>query len=274
LRVGEAQISSDGLSLKVAGGTSTEPTLPQQLVDKMPGSFSGVDCDSGQSLDEKLTKTSIVEALIDVDLVNQVLHGLWTSGYTHLTLTKDTLGELLDEPLLANATIVLAPDLPVVMTTCSEQGDVTFEIGDLLADISFGPDNAVTTYISMSASADLGVIAVPDAPDVLGLNSLNIERLALDIQSTEGLDFVDMEGLRELLTTLITEQLAGDFMVSLLDGLLRGLPLPTVALETLLPELEEGSDLGFEPSVLNSDGRHILLGGELVPPDAVNAPTP
>ena len=44
--------------------------------------------DSGQSLDEKLTKTSIVEALIDVDLVNQVLRGLWTSGYTHLTLTK------------------------------------------------------------------------------------------------------------------------------------------------------------------------------------------
>ena len=52
------------------------------------------------------------------------------------------------------------------MTTCSEQGDVTFEIGDLLADISFGAGNAVTSYISMSASADLGVIAVPDAPDV------------------------------------------------------------------------------------------------------------
>lgn len=262
LQVGlaDADFTEAGVHLSLTVGSSADKELDIQV----PGTLANANCEDVPTPPlNKLPKNSVTEAYLDVDLSNQILHGLWASGYINTTITEDTLGDTTETYGLSDPQITLTPLLPPIISTCTDLGDAEIQMGDVhvLAefDSAVGP-LVLDIYASGVVGAELTIYDVPDAPDALGIESVNTGIVALDLQSFEGdLTLFSYEAIELLLSSILSDVLAGDLLV----GLVGAFPLPTVPVGGYVPGLPEDATLSFDPHTLNGVGAHLILGGNL-----------
>ena len=261
LKVGldDAEFTESGVQLSLKVGSSAA----NELDIEMPGTLASAHCeDVAQSAVDKLPKEATAEAYLDVDLSNQLLFSLWDSGFTHMTVTEDLLGDTTEDYGLSNPEITIAPMMPPVIHTCTELGDAELQLGDIHVVAEFDTNNGpliLDLFASASVGADLTVFSVPDAPDALGVEAINPGPIALDLQHVTGnLAFSD-EVIELLLAALVSEVIAGD----LLTGLIGAFPLPTVTIGSYVPGLDPDAVLSFDPKSIEGVGAHLILGGEL-----------
>ncbi|MDP6942562.1 MAG: hypothetical protein QF464_00305, partial [Myxococcota bacterium] len=255
-----AVFAETGVHLSLEVGSSSQNEL--QVV--VPGTLANASCeDTSTPPGEKLPKTSVVEAYLDVDLSNQLLYGLWSAGYTHTTVTDDTLGDMTESYGLSDPQITIEPMLPPVLTTCTDLGDAELQLGDVrvIAEFqtSLGP-LTLDLFASATVGADLKVYPIPDAPDALGVEAVNPGIVVLDLQSVDGTLAFSDEVIELLLASVVSETLAGD----LLSGLVGAFPLPAVPVGGYVPGLAPDTVMAFDPKTLEGGGAHLLIGGDLM----------
>jgi hypothetical protein len=256
----DATFTQSGVHLSLRVGSSSEDELEVEL----PGTLANASCEATPTAPtDKLPKTSVTEAYLDVDLANQLLSGLWSTGYIHTTITEDTLGDTTEAYGLSNPEITIAPMLPPVLTTCTDLGDAELQLGDIHVVAEF--DSAVgplvlDLYASATVGADLTVYQIPDAPDALGIEAVNTGTIVLDVQSIQGdLTLFSDEAMELLLGSILSDVLAGDLLV----GLVGAFPLPSVPVGAYVPGLAPDAELVFDPHTLEGVGAHLILGGDL-----------
>ena len=261
LKVGldDAVFTDAGVQLSLKVGSSAE----DELEISVPGTLANAHCeDVPQPPLDKLPKIATAEAYLDVDLSNQLLHGLWASGFTHMTITDDLLGDTTEEYDLYNPKITIEPLVPPVVHSCTELGDAELQLGDLYVVAEFDTNNGpliLELYASAIVGADLDIISVPDGPDALGVKSVTPGTIVLDLQSVVGsLAFSD-EVIELLLAFLVSEVIAGDLLTSLIGAF----PLPEVGIGSYIPGLSDDALLTFDPKSFEGIGAHLTLGGDL-----------
>ncbi|MGB0590093.1 MAG: hypothetical protein ACPGU1_10480 [Myxococcota bacterium] len=255
----DATFSEAGVHLSLKVGSSSDDEIDVEV----PGTLADAHCEEApQTGLEKLPKSSAAEAYLDVDLSNQLLFSLWDSGFTHMTVTEDLLGDTTETYGLSNPEITIAPMMPPVLHTCTELGDAELQLGDIHVVAEFDTETGpliLDLFASATVGADLTVFSVPDAPDALGVETVTPGTIVLDLQEVTGnLAFSD-EIIELLLAAIVSEVIAGD----LLTGLIGAFPLPTVAVGNYVPGLDDAAALSFNPQTLEGVGAHLILGGEL-----------
>jgi hypothetical protein len=257
--LGDATFSAEGVHLSLKVGSSSADELDIDI----PGTLANAHCeDVPQIAIDKLLKTSTAEAYLNVDLANQLLFSLWDSGFTHMTVTDDLLGDTTETYGLSNPEITIAPMMPPVIHTCTDLGDAELQLGDIHVFAEFETESGPLTFdlfASATVGADLTVFSVPDAPDALGVEAVTPGTVVLDLQEVTGnLAFSD-EVIEILLAAIVTDVIAGD----LLTGLIGAFPLPTVSVGEYVPGLDADAALTFDPKSLEGKGAHLILSGEL-----------
>jgi len=255
----DADFADTGVHLSLAIGSKAE----DEVASDAPGTLAAASCEEDPKPPyDKLPKTSVTEAYLNVDLSNQLLFSLWSSGYTHMTITEDTLGTMAEDYGLHDPHITIAPQLPPVLSTCTTLGDAEIQLGDVHVvaefDTAAGP-LSLDVFASAVVGADLTIFEVDDGPNALGIGAVTPGTVVLDLQSLEGNLVFSDEAIELLLGSILSDILAGD----LLSGLVGAFPLPSVPIGGIIPGQDPDATLSFDPHTLNGDGAHLILGGNL-----------
>ena len=259
LELGDASFTEAGVHLSINVGSSATDEMEVEL----PGTLANAHCEDVPQIPiDKLPKSASAEAYLDVDLSNQLLHGLWASGFTHITVTEDLLGDTAEDYGLSNPEITIEPQLPPVIHSCTELGDAELQLGDLFVVAEFDTNSGplrLELFASATVGADLAIFAIPDAQDALGVSGVTPGLIALDLQKVEGNLAFDEDVIELLLGALVSDVIAGDLLTSLIGAF----PLPDIGIGEYVPGLAEDATLSFDPKTFEGIGAHLTLGGEL-----------
>ncbi|MEE2756016.1 MAG: hypothetical protein VYA30_05125 [Myxococcota bacterium] len=195
-----------------------------------------------------------LSALINLGLVNQLMHGLWRANFFNLDDAGGLLGD--DAGGIGFGFNLLVP--PAVEPIPGE---------DRLR-VHFGPARGSLTYpdlfeepisLVMAATLTLDVLLSDDGELQFGANGLQFETLRLLIEGVQ-MEAADQEALEEDLGQVV-QALAG----GALNQALPSLPVPSISLPEELVEygVPANTVLGLSGPRLNLSPTHILLDGDL-----------
>jgi len=133
-----------------------------------------------------------LELAAHIDVVNEALFALWNNGALHLTITSDALAEMgtdVGKYGISDLQAATQPLLPPVVTTCTQDGSLTAQIGEFYLEAAFGMlgiPTDVHLYLYLELAAEISVVdgeggkaigVVVGDPTVVhvGLESINPE---------------------------------------------------------------------------------------------------
>lgn len=209
-----------------------------------------------------LTAEEELEAVLHEDLANQILFRLWSAGYLHLTLTQEQLGDNLDGTSISEVEVQLSPDAPPVITTCTDDGGMEFQMGDLRLDATmlYGDAEAsFTVYGSFRMDVGFGVGLDMSGAPALSLTNLTLAEVLVDVQSATGFGELGATFIELLFSDTLAELVTD----SVLSGLVMSYPLPTIDLSTLVSTVPAGTVLGLEPESAGAQEGHIWVEGKV-----------
>ncbi|NOZ01869.1 MAG: hypothetical protein GXP54_08280 [Deltaproteobacteria bacterium] len=106
------------------------------------------------------------------DLINELLYSLWNQKGLHLHITAAELADMgvdVSQYGVSGLDLTTAPLLPPVLTDCP--GDLTLQVGDFYADVSFdfGGPVVLGMYVFIEMGADLLVVDDPEKGPSIGI---------------------------------------------------------------------------------------------------------
>jgi len=224
-----------------------------------PGTLKRGDCKGTDPGEFVLPRSQKLEAAVSEDFLNQLLFTLWWGGHLSVSLTSDILDPLLEDFDVTGLVVQMDPHLPPIYTSCTGSGKGEFQIGDLniWASFSVGSDNGEVELFG-SARVEAEMIVVPD-PDKnqLGLHVGEVEELAIDIVSSQGMLAGNDAFMEELLRQVLVDILIKNYLSEIVDSY----PIPAVNLGQFQPYFPPDTVVGFEPLSANHEHGFVLLSG-------------
>jgi hypothetical protein len=212
-----------------------------------------------------LEKTSHVEVVLQDDLANQILHGLWWGGFTNMTLTDSELAPYLGDQGVANMVLNIQPMLAPVVTTCTDDGKPEIQVGDLKMEGTFtlnGNAASFSVFASLRANMQVHVVPIPNGPSSIGGEVMSVEQFAVDVQSTTGLGVVG----DTLINVIMTEVLADYLLADIITGMAAAYPVPSIDLGGLVPGIPAGTNITFTPLSLSWEPGYLRMSGQVYNP--------
>ena len=241
-------------------GLGAAPSVPYTT----PGSIHRHGCGQGLSEEVELPNVSVAEAWVHEDLLNHFLYITWRGGLAKLLLTDEIVGPYLGDLGVSNVDMSAELTLPPVITTCTENGELEVQFGDVYAEGSFdyaGGPVQLNGYASARCSVKFKIEDVPDGPNQLGIEMLDVLQMAVDIQEIEGMD----EAAETLVANLLSDTMLDLIVNSYLSEVSQSYPLPVIDLDTWLSDLNlEKSELTLEMDTIKLDHGHMIVGGKLL----------
>jgi hypothetical protein len=158
--------------------------------------------------------------------------------------------------------IQLSPLSPPVITSCTDDGGLEFQMGDLRLDASmvYGDAEAsFTVYGSFRMDVGFGIAPDLNGAPALALTDLNLAEVVVDVQSTTGFGELGATFIELLFSDTLAEMVTD----SMLSGLVMSYPLPTVDVSALISAVPPGTVLALEPETAGAEEGHIWVGGEV-----------
>lgn len=260
----DVEVATSGADLVMKFGSASDALVADAAA--MPGTLSSVGCLSGTlpHPSSLLPGQSRVEGALSEDVANQLLHALWASGYTHMTLGDELLGDTLGGFGISELVMELAPRLPPIATSCTSNGDLELQMGDVEINADFmagGGPASMHMYASLTIGLSMGVVVDPAGANLLAVESITPGLLTIDIVESSGLSFSD-EILEQLLAAALMDQLGGDLLL----GLAQSFPVPVIDVGGLVPGLAAGTELTFSPESFFLQAAHLVVGGTISEP--------
>jgi hypothetical protein len=250
---GEADV---GLKLGVSAAHAVPFTTP--------GSIQRSGCNKQLSEVVSPPKLSVAEAYVHEDLINHFLYVIWRGGLGKLQLNDAIIGPYLNDLGVTNVDLEATLSLPPVITTCTSNGALEIQFGDVYAEGSFdyaGGPVSLKGYASARGEVIFTIVDVPEGPNQLGFELVDVLQMAVDIQEIEGMD----EAAEDLIGALLSESMLDLLINDYLSAVSQAYPIPSVDLNTWLSALNLAkSKLTFEMETLEMENGHLIVGGKVL----------
>ena len=237
-----------GIVFGLAASMTAEKKVPHVVL----GSIGRAGCLAEKAKPEVFNPTEKygLEVGLADDFVNQLLEAIWNGGLLQLSLDSSVLGNVdLSTYGVSNLSVETDFLLPPILNTCVDGEWLTLQIGDLgiHAMLSFS-GTPIDMYAYAMVEAKVKIEAVPD-PKSTTIPPSKAISLTLDPKSIT---------LKLEVTKINSEALAfKDIFVSLISGLvpslvggisggLGAIPLPSIDLSSLSPQIPKGTMLSID----------------------------
>ena len=194
------------------------------------------------------------------DVFNRLLHAVWMGGGLEFPVDPAILGGLdLDDLGIADLDVSLEFLSAPVVSGCTEDGSLEIQIGDMAVytSLTFGViPLVVDIYVSVRAVAEFTVVD-DDGIQELGLSVNEVTYLETDLVFED----LTQSAFEDVLVTLIEEELVPNFLGTLTEGAIGGIPLPAIDLSGI-EGVPPGVILELDLKAIERVGGHsVLLGG-------------
>ncbi|MBT9558316.1 MAG: hypothetical protein IV100_19945 [Myxococcales bacterium] len=251
-KISDVQFTDAGGRLGLTGRAVAE-----KKVDANPlGSILRDGCLGAKATPYQLPQTGPMEVAIGMDLLNEVLYGLWYTGGLNLTITGDSLGSLIGGGSLPGAIITLEPKLAPILSDCNSKGTLRLQLGDAYIDASLPLGDLLIDFSGwISIEVD---VALTSADGKLGIKINGITAFDLTVTEIDGAFKNDPQGLEDLLKNLLNGVLS-----DVLGESLSGIEIPAIELDGLAPGVPPGTAIKLDGLDLVKSNGFFQLEGSL-----------
>ena len=190
----------------------TGRAVAEKVVDPTPlGSILRDGCLQTKTEEYSLPQTATMEVALGLDLINEILYGLWYNGGLNLAVQGKDLGALASGIDLTGATIALGPLLPPILSDCNNKGILQLQLGDSWVDAHIPIGDLLIDFKGWMSLEIGAVLTVVDGK--LALTISGIETFDLTIIEAGGAfadDPVALEDTIKILLNTQLQQLHGD----------------------------------------------------------------
>jgi hypothetical protein len=115
--------------------------------------------------------------------------------------------------------------------------------------------------VSARGEVAFAIVDVPDGPNQLGFELVEVLQMAVDIQEIEGMDETAEDFIGGLLSESMLDLIINDY----LSAISQSYPIPSVDLNTWLSQLNLAkSKLTLEMETLEMENGHLIIGGKVL----------
>lgn len=262
----ELNFTPDGGAVGVHAGVGTDSAIDHPSAGSVARSNCSIYPGSGATTAAPLPHLDQIEAAIAEDVLNQVLFSAWWGGHLNVALSADLFGADLSGFGITGGNVDTDPYLPPVLTSCTDDGAMELQIGDLALDVDLQGDTLSGT-MKMVASARVAAVPTltPDAVtgrNTIGLKLLGVRQLAVQVLEAQG----NLQGSEGLVESLVSAVVVDLFAGQTLSDALGAYPIPVLDLGEYVSVVPSGTELTFNPLTAEFAEGYLLLGGELVAP--------
>jgi hypothetical protein len=251
-KISDVQFSEAGGRIGLTGRAVAE----KKVVVNPLGSILRDGCLQTQANDYALPQSGPMELALGLDLVNEILYGLWYNGGLNLALDGDALGSFLGGAKLDDATIRLEPTLPPILSDCNAKGTIQLQLGDAWIEANLPLGDLLINFkgwLSIELDAILSVVDGKLAITIGGISAFDLTVLEAGGAFADNPSAIE-DLIKNLLNTALT-QLLGDA--------LSGIEIPSIALDGLLEGVPAGTALTLDVTSLKKTKGFLQLEGGL-----------
>lgn len=251
-RIADVEFTAAGARLGLNG-----LAVADKAVERDPlGSILREGCLGADEGEYSLPKAGPMELALSLDLMNEILFGLWYAGSLNLTLDAAGLANLGDIDL-SKALITLDALLPPILSDCNSKGTLKMQLGDshLDVDIMLG-ELPITFKAWLSAEIDVGMVA---SGKEIGIVINGVSLFNMEIYDLEGPFANSKEVIEALIETVLLEQLLGQ----LAGDALGSFPIPEFDISGLAPGVPEGTVLALDELAVKKAKGFLQIEGKL-----------
>ncbi len=231
----------------------------------VPGSILRGDCNGTAPGTFALPQEDDVEASVEEDAINQILFAVWAGGHLDMKLGEDVLGSFVEGFGISDLSVEIDPYLPPVVTSCTPDGSLEVQLGDLFLSGDFTMAGA-SGELELFASAKVRITPQsqpgPDGVNQLGLVVEEVKVLAVQVVDAHGVAVGAEDLIEGLLVAVVVDTLVGDYLADLLSSY----PIPSLDLADYIDGMPAGSTITFNPLTVVSTLGNLLVGGKLINP--------
>ena len=200
-----------------------------------------------------------LELALHDDFFNQIPFGLYYGGGLAFPVTAQQLGQDLSQYGITDLTLYIDFLLPPIVTSCTPQGKMWLEIGDIsiLADMKlFGMPVQALIYASAVMEAQIVAVQTEQGAQ-LGISVSSPVFLDLEIASLTG----GLAGGEEALYSILKDQFMPMILQSFTGGAFGSFPIPSIPLSGMMPGLPPDASISMDlREVLRIFGYTVLSG--------------
>lgn len=208
----------------------------------------------GEAVSEQYPSNGTMSALLNADLLNQVMYGLWRANFFNIGDVAELSGS--SSNLEASITLLVPPAVDI-----SPDGEhFILHFGPAVGTLSYAELFEDPVELRFGARLRAGISLV-DGEVTFAPDGLTFDAIRLDVANS---------GLPADLAAALESEIA-QIVSSLLDDAVSGafptLPVPSFALPPSVADfgLPAGLSLGIQNTTLQMDGETIIINGDLAP---------
>ncbi len=240
-------------------GLKAAVVAPKGVDLPSPGSIHRGGCLTDEGPFQFWMMNEIEMGLFD-NFLNQIPYAMWWAGLLTIPLDAGTLGGgSFEEYGIEDMEMVATALLPPVITDCPSGDEVLMQMGDMeiaAAMSMWGMPVEVTMYVAFEAEIEIGVTS--DGPlTQLEMGVTDVKSVKLELATVSENLVGSEDGLRLLVKQhvlpVFLEQITGDSLASI--------PLPSIDVGAMVPDVPEGTTLDMTPKTTYRDKGYTTISG-------------